>query len=345
MDPSDPAAIAAFVKLLVDGYEAARIANYLAVSGMALVAADYIHTFPDEVRLMWPTPWSLPKVLFFALRYYVFINNIFAAIYNFPINSSTSKCKAAFVRLAISAPLLFIMAEAILLVRVYAFSGRNKWMLAYLVFHFLAVHAAVIGLLAKFVMSVRFDPLPFTDLPCFPTAANGSLLGIVYTIVLGSVVVVMFIMMWIAVRKHRAFNNRNPLLTVFYQDGVFYFITLSALASANIFMNYTAPEAYKLLLSQIESDLHAILATRMILHLRGSVETTDDAISTEGSWRPIQQKKQRDRTADAMNFSTAAVYKRRQQHGVNVPMEVMTGQQARGDGVMVITTKGVYDYK
>ena len=35
-----------------------------------LKTADFLHTFPDEVRFMWPAPLSLPKVLFLVLRYY-----------------------------------------------------------------------------------------------------------------------------------------------------------------------------------------------------------------------------------------------------------------------------------
>jgi hypothetical protein len=33
-----------------------------------------------QVRLMWPTPLSVPKVLFFALRYYILIHHILAIL-------------------------------------------------------------------------------------------------------------------------------------------------------------------------------------------------------------------------------------------------------------------------
>lgn len=52
--------------------------------------------------------------------------------------------------------------------------------------------------------------LLFTAGPCFLTSLSS---------------VVMLIMMFIAYRKHRNFNS--ALLTVFYRDGIFYFICLS----------------------------------------------------------------------------------------------------------------------
>jgi hypothetical protein len=84
----------------------------------------------------------------------------------------------------------------------------------------------------------------------------------------------MFIMMYIAFRKHKNFNS--TLLSVFYRDGIFYFICLSgaskclfsdvsstgswcvdydvALASANIVVNLAAPEGgFKFLLVQYVS--------------------------------------------------------------------------------------------
>ena len=79
----------------------------------------------------------------------------------------------------------------------------------------------------------------------------------------------MFIMIYIAFRKHRNFNS--ALLTVFYRDGIFYFICLSGayplwdsidtiltkdavctvLAAGNIIVNLAAPDGgFKFLLVQ-----------------------------------------------------------------------------------------------
>ncbi|RXW17158.1 hypothetical protein EST38_g8692 [Candolleomyces aberdarensis] len=63
---------------IVRAYTSTRYVNYLAVSSFALVIVDFLHTFPDEVRLMWKAPMSLPNVLFFAIRYYSLVQGAFS---------------------------------------------------------------------------------------------------------------------------------------------------------------------------------------------------------------------------------------------------------------------------
>ncbi|KAJ2922775.1 hypothetical protein H1R20_g14330, partial [Candolleomyces eurysporus] len=62
---------------IVQAYTSTQYGNYLAVSSFTVVIADFLHTFPDEVRLMWKAPMSLPKVLFFGIRYYILIHGVF----------------------------------------------------------------------------------------------------------------------------------------------------------------------------------------------------------------------------------------------------------------------------
>ncbi|KAF6751509.1 hypothetical protein DFP72DRAFT_475194 [Ephemerocybe angulata] len=261
------AAIAAIIK----GYKATQYVNYLGVAGHALIVADFLHTFPNEIRLMWPTPLSIPKALFFSLRYYILVHHVLAILYGLPTGLSPETCRIAFLRIGISSILVVTASEAILFIRVYAFSGRNKKILVYLILQFIAIHATAFALLTRFLKTVNFVKLPIPNLVCMPASAKSTMLGGVFALLLGSVVIVMFIMMYIAFRKHRNFNS--ALLTVFYRDGIFYFICLSALASANILVNLAAPEGgLKFLFVQTEIDIHVILSTRMLLHLRGWAE-------------------------------------------------------------------------
>ncbi|KAG8742328.1 hypothetical protein FRC12_015394 [Ceratobasidium sp. 428] len=48
-----------------------RASRYLSAAGYVLLLYDYLLTLPDEVRLIWPTSWSLVKVLFLINRYTV----------------------------------------------------------------------------------------------------------------------------------------------------------------------------------------------------------------------------------------------------------------------------------
>lgn len=260
------AAQMAVVHSIVEGYRATKYTNYLAVAGFALIMADYLHTFPDEVRLMWPGRMTLPKAIFFALRYYSMAHHILALMYGERTGLTPSECNARFQIVSISTAAIIVTAEALLFLRVYAFSGKNRKMLAYLIVLFIAIQASAFFLLYKFLESVKFVESPFLNMICLPLHLDSNLLAYVFTLLLLSVIIVMLIMVWIAFQKQRNFNS--ALLTIFYRDGVFYFICLSALASANIIVNFAAPAGYKFLLVQTEADLHVILSARMLIHLR-----------------------------------------------------------------------------
>ncbi|KAF5334391.1 hypothetical protein D9611_013555 [Ephemerocybe angulata] len=288
------AAQMAVVHSIVEGYRATKYTNYLAVAGFALLMADYLHTFPDEVRrhqfmppkggacssqlrssswqvrLMWPGRMTLPKAIFFALRYYSMAHHILALMYGERTGLTPSECNARFQIVSISTAAIIVTAEALLFLRVYAFSGKNRKMLAYLIVLFIAIQASAFFLLYKFLESVKFVESPFLNMICLPLHLDSNLLAYVFTLLLLSVIIVMLIMVWIAFQKQRNFNS--ALLTIFYRDGVFYFICLSALASANIIVNFAAPAGYKFLLIQTEADLHVILSARMLIHLRAWAE-------------------------------------------------------------------------
>ncbi|TEB32182.1 hypothetical protein FA13DRAFT_1731938 [Coprinellus micaceus] len=267
----DLAAQEAALKALLDGYRATTYTNYIGTGGFALVAFDFLHTLPEEIHLIWPTSLSVPKVLFFVLRYYVIVNNVFAVLYNVPRGLTPDECRKVFYRSAYSTPVLVLGAEAILFIRVYAFSGRSRRMLVYLIVQYLAIHATTFTLLVKFVQSAKFVEMPFANMSCMPVQAESNLLGGVFTTLLCGVVIVMVLMIILALRKHRSsfrIGESSGLLTVFWRDGIFYFIVLSGLLSANIFVTFAAPEGYKLLFTQFTVDMHTVLSTRMLLHLR-----------------------------------------------------------------------------
>ncbi|KAJ3502400.1 hypothetical protein NMY22_g18598 [Coprinellus aureogranulatus] len=242
MDPETLAKLEAIIK----GYRATMYVNYVGVATHALVFADFLHTFPDEVRLMWRTPLTIPTALYFTLRYYILAHQALAILYGLPKGLPPEECKARFSRVALSSLVIATMSEAILFLRVYAFSGKSKKALVLLIFQYLAIFGPAFVLDSKFRQSVKFVNLGIPNLVCMPVESNNVWLGAICALLLGSIMgksvrslpvfstkltqphslpAVMCIMMYIAFKKHRHFSS--PLLSVFYSDGVFYFISLS----------------------------------------------------------------------------------------------------------------------
>ncbi|TEB32173.1 hypothetical protein FA13DRAFT_287914 [Coprinellus micaceus] len=238
---------------------------------------------------MWHGRLGLPKVLFFALRYGIFLNSAFAFVYMFPKHLPPDACASRFTRGAISSTVLVLGAESILFLRVYAFSGRSRTMAAYLVIQFLAVHVTSSVVLVRFLRSMKclslllpfrarrsgfalplVAPLPIPNLTCMPVSADAKWLGIVFVILFAGASAVMSLMIVMAVRKHRQGDGRvfSGLVTLFYRDGVYYFICVSAVLCANISVSLAAPDNFKLHFTQIAVDMYTVLSTRMLLHLR-----------------------------------------------------------------------------
>ncbi|KAJ2915188.1 hypothetical protein MD484_g5242, partial [Candolleomyces efflorescens] len=209
---SSSAAQQAALKAIIDGYAATKYVNYLGVSGHAFVLADFLHTFPNEVRLMWPTPWNVPKVLFLGLRYYIMVHSVFAMTRltmiadGLPTGLSPETCRAAFVRIGISSILTIVASEGTPLLHFRSPNPSSNeaakllsWFSNSVSTSFIAIHASAFALLIRFLRSI--------------------------------------------------------------------------VSSANIVVNLAAPEGgFKFLLVQTEIDLHVILSTRMLLHLRSWAE-------------------------------------------------------------------------
>ncbi|KAJ2927493.1 hypothetical protein H1R20_g9596, partial [Candolleomyces eurysporus] len=121
-------------------------------------------------------------------------------------------------------------------------------------------------LVSKFYETVEFvDPLVPTL--CMPAAANQKLFGGVFIFFLASIIVAMLGMLYIIYREYK--THRSSLLAAFYWDGATYFACLSG--KFEIFL-FSAEPSYRFILSQPEANLHAVLATRMMLHLRSTAE-------------------------------------------------------------------------
>ncbi|TEB32197.1 hypothetical protein FA13DRAFT_288946 [Coprinellus micaceus] len=279
-DKLPPAFQKVIYDMIVDGYTATTWTNYLAVSGYALIAADYLHTLPDEIRLMWPSPWSFPKVVFFVLRYYIFPHHVLAAMYGQLVGLNPKQCYANFMRLGVSTAIVVVIAENYLVYSRLRLCGQRQE--DGRVPH-ISIHRSSFVLLVRFLGTVKYTQLPFPNMTCMPVESNSNLLGGVFSMLLGSVIIVMGMMIYFVFTKHRNFNS--ALLTIFYRDGIFYFLAITVLASANIIVNFAAPTGYKFLFIQTEADIHTILATRMLLHLRAWAEREQVQVSGRSDGR------------------------------------------------------------
>ncbi|TEB37019.1 hypothetical protein FA13DRAFT_1093875 [Coprinellus micaceus] len=280
------------LRALVDGLAWARRLNVSGAAGLTFVVCDFVHTFPDEVRYMWPAPLGVPKVLFFALRYYLIPHICIVLAFDFPLGLNPEQCKVAFTRALVSSALCVVLSEWILFIRVWAFSGRNRRVLAFLLFQAIGpLGAGITTVLVFFDRSATFARLPFPNMPCIPERIINGYLSGGFAFVLWSVTSVNSIMIYLAFCRHREW--KTSLFYVFYRDGVFYMVLMSVLALLNIIINVSGAQNLKWAFTQVEVLSHGVLATRMLLHLRQTTKH-DRMTATE----------RRDQFPSTIEFST-----------------------------------------
>ncbi|KAF5334403.1 hypothetical protein D9611_013542 [Ephemerocybe angulata] len=265
---------------LVAALSSARTSNYLAASANALFVSshplsseritfqcrtsqlvDYLHTLPDEIRYMWPAQFGIPRTLFFALRYYNFVH-IALSMNGFRRNFTPQGCKSASNAVDVSTVVLIAVSETSI--------KREKGLLT-----------GAFVLIGKFMGTVQYTTFPSPEGACLPVIGRIFLLGIGFCLLLVNVGSAMAIMVYIGTQKYRTMGlNGSSLLRVFYRDSVAYFVLLSLLGAVNIAVCFNTSDSHGSVIAQPQAVIHAILSTRMLLHLRAwahwDIEYEDD---------------------------------------------------------------------
>ncbi|KAJ3509831.1 hypothetical protein NMY22_g16162 [Coprinellus aureogranulatus] len=166
-----------------------------------------------------------------------------------------------------------IGVSAISHLRVYAFSGRNVYILIFLGAYFITVRVVEFYFLTQFIKSAVFGNFPRgSRIGCLAIRGNSSLLSSVFITVLIGVsllTLIMLVLAWLRRDNIRRANVNGSLASVFARDGVYYFLVLSSLAAANIIVDYTAPIQKPIgVLGRAQIHLNAIITTRMLISLR-----------------------------------------------------------------------------
>ncbi|KAJ2932234.1 hypothetical protein H1R20_g4846, partial [Candolleomyces eurysporus] len=227
--------------------------------------ADYLQTVDLEVSLIWERDWSRVKVLYVISRYIPCLYLPVALFVGLQYNPTVQKCGASFATSSLLIVTGMMVAEAILFIRVCALA-QSKRITIWLVLQFIGVHAAIYAVFSLFLKSIKFLPYQIGNIPgCIPYRFNSTLLLVVFGIVVASETIIMLITGYIGVRRYR--SSDCPLLVVFYQDGILYFVSLAAVTVGNIIFDVAGPPELRFMLAVPQGVLHSVLSCRMILHL------------------------------------------------------------------------------
>ncbi|KAJ7057173.1 hypothetical protein C8F01DRAFT_1153666 [Mycena amicta] len=237
------------------------------VVDLTILLFDYSLTLGAEISLMWTSRWSVSKALYFMSRYSPAFDVPILLYYSMVSDLSFKQC--ARLQAASSWGTVFGLgvAEAILVLRTYALSGRKRSVLVFFTGLWLIGISTSIVLLVLFEKSVAYGPPPSSLIPgCYLIQGDVIYAGLSFIIVLINDTIIMVYTLWIGLKNYR--HTRNPLIVTLYRDGITYYVFLCGISALNVATLLQAPSVIAQLFNTFLRVVHSILSTRILLHVR-----------------------------------------------------------------------------
>ncbi|KAJ7159672.1 hypothetical protein C8R46DRAFT_1108831 [Mycena filopes] len=212
----------------------------------AVKVFDYCITFNLEYTLIWPSRWSLTKILYVLSRYPAFFDVPLVLYYLTP-TVSLEHC--AQLNTAIAAGNVFgiAVAEAIFVLRTYALSGRRRKILYIFGGIYTACVLAVVAMMGTFLRNMRYSPPP-ADIPgCNLTGGPFLLVGFSFILVLLNETALTSYTLYLGFKTYR--HSHSPLIATMYRDGIMYYVFLCVGSAANVAILIGAPKQLRELLN------------------------------------------------------------------------------------------------
>ncbi|KAK0240572.1 hypothetical protein EDD85DRAFT_825785 [Armillaria nabsnona] len=251
---------------LIHSVRDARAIGYVVVASATIMVYEWSILLEQEVSLIWYSPWSLVKVLYFLSRY----SQILDIGVHFQEHIQTSAdpkiCYISHDIATVSSGLGIAVSELILIVRTCALYGNSKRIIYGLGLVWTIWVFGNSWPIVKFMKSSVFEHQVSALIPgCYLTKASPLILiCFVSLLLLETLMVVMTV--WKAFKLFR--GSTNLLISRFFRDGIIYYICLFALTLANVLVILLAPNDMLDLLDTLLRVSHSTLCCRLLLGLR-----------------------------------------------------------------------------
>ncbi|TFK63341.1 hypothetical protein BDN72DRAFT_329309 [Pluteus cervinus] len=256
--------------------DAIRIIQYFTLASSTVYLYDLLLTLGSEIDLLWPSKWTLMKVLYLLQRYLPLIDMVIVTIiWQFWEVSDLQACKILFHGFDWSYLVGMTLSEIVLTLRTLAVWG-NTTRIRIILFIF-SLGCMVPLYWAKAVESFRYHSIAIPGMYCFVT--SGPEKRYIFWVLLTAYDTSLLIL--IATPAFRAYKasriiQQSQLSQVVYKDGVLYYLYLVALSAINIILNLKFPDSDATLAAiSVQRVLFSILTSRVVLHIREEAYQTE----------------------------------------------------------------------
>ncbi|TFK26994.1 hypothetical protein FA15DRAFT_666944 [Coprinopsis marcescibilis] len=257
------------------------------VAVATLLISDYFETLPSEIRYIWQSRWSIIKILFILTRYSALVDTVLAFNYGFfSAGLSPQKCHLFLSISCVTSVAMLAFSEGILFIRVCAITSGSRLLVWALFSQYITVHVVQFVLVTRFIENVSFLEAPITrQSGCIPLAAPHALRFLLVLFVIFVVSAGLLVLIMCAIGIHHFKSGRSSLFTIFFRDGLAYFAILAGVSIGNIIFSTGESVADNLIGGHIQGVIHAIIAPRMILHLRRAADASVREDNIMKHWR------------------------------------------------------------
>ncbi|KAI0375966.1 hypothetical protein BV20DRAFT_960051 [Pilatotrama ljubarskyi] len=267
-------------------------ARALNLAGYVILVYECLVTFPDEVQYIWPTRWSIVKVIYLFNRYG---NIAFLALADLQLlgiwwDSSPSFCFDVTLVMSFVQLLSFALIHILVLLRAWATWGRQKRMLTVLGTLFGVYACVCIAMLIYGLMDGGEDAFPLSSITktCISILPPHAWILWVPSLILECAT---FVLTMVSIRQfnvHRHFREHSTIVQVICRDGVIYFLVTLFSNSFNILVwARDSDRPLNMLSSSFTLCLMIVAGQRLVLDLR---KVTDhDGLSTTRVGREIER--------------------------------------------------------
>ncbi|KAL5536157.1 hypothetical protein ACEPAF_4262 [Sanghuangporus sanghuang] len=254
------------------------------------VLYDYCITVGEEIRRMWPTRLSVPKVLFFLNRYVVLpmlVCTCLGTVDITQINKKPTTYSQLRILLTVAGRFSVItvtnfVVEGILLSRVIALYRDNIPVMTVASFLYVGGIITLVGLTIKdYVGEEVLIVQDFSALPgCYAASVPSIIAGywIAPTIIESTLFV---LVVWRVIVWSRDNMGVPPALILMARDSTVYFAVVFALLFVNLFVFEYAPPFLSSLFVTPVNTAGCIAGSRMLLNLRSLAYTDTGVNDTE----------------------------------------------------------------
>ncbi|KAF8911520.1 hypothetical protein CPB84DRAFT_1842022 [Gymnopilus junonius] len=248
------------------------------VAAAAMYIWDYVLTFGMEVDLVWSSRWNIIKVLFLVQRYLPLVDTCILTLYRDLLpGRSIHGCAVIEQATGYMYVAGYVVSEILLTLRVWAVWNRHRVLSVILPIGFLVVWAPAFVAMYFFQKGLQFAPMPSAGLSgCFIIHTNDVIKWcwvslIIWNAVTVSLMIIPGVRDCVVMPDLPNFRSTR-LWSIVYRDGTYFFIYLFVLSILNIILSVTVIPTKRFFFSSLERSLHAILASRAILHMRNHVK-------------------------------------------------------------------------